>query len=96
MTMLLHYGDGRVLEGILMSLRGNQMRVAVKGADDVMEFRLESGVWISECCEPVTFGFPTAVFQAIGMIPDEENLTAEADFLWHTDSTGVLAVEPLN
>jgi hypothetical protein len=84
------------LQGILLSLRGNEMRVAVKDADDVAEFRLECGVWISECCEPVTFQFPTAVFEAIGIVPDGENFHAEPEVLWNTNSRDVLAVDPLN
>ena len=72
--MLLHYADGRVLVGILLNLKGNQMRVAVKDAEDIAEFMLLNGVWVSECCETVTFEFPTAAFEAIGMLPETPSL----------------------
>jgi hypothetical protein len=85
--MLLYFGDGRILVGILLSLKGNQMRVAVKDADDVMELRLLNGIWISECCERVTFEFPTAVFQAVGIVPDAQSLNPQPDLFWHQEST---------
>lgn len=94
--MLLHYGDGRVFEGILMSLKGDRMRVAIKDADDIAEYRLECGVWISECCETVTFEFPTAIFQAVGIVPDGANLSVESDFLWHRNAAVTLTADPLN
>lgn len=85
-----------MLEGILLSLKGNQMRVAVKDADDVVELRLVNDLWISECCEPVTFEFPTAVFLAVGMIPDSDCLNSQPDFFWHRESTAAPAFDHLN
>ena len=89
--MLIHYKDGTGLAGFLLSLKGSQLRVAVKDADDVVEFRLVNEVWISECCEPVAFEFPTAIFEAVGIVPDAHNLNPQPDFLWDwetTDSAG--------
>ena len=85
--MLMHYRDGRVVAGILLSLKGDTMRVAVKDADDVLELRLMNGLWISESCEAVTFEFPTAVFQAVGIVPDAHSLNPRADFFWHLKSS---------
>lgn len=70
--MLIRYTDGRLLIGILMALAGTTMRVALKDHDDVAEFRLLSGRWVSEDCEPVTFEFPLAAFQAAGIIPESD------------------------
>jgi len=70
--MLIRYGDGRILTGILLALTGSAMRVAVKDEDDVAEYRLVNGRWISEDCEPVTFEFPLAAFQAAGIVPEEQ------------------------
>jgi len=67
----------------MMSLHGDQMRVAIKDEDDVVEFRLINQVWVSESCEPVTFEFPTAVFEAVGMVPDAHSLNPQTDFFWH-------------
>jgi hypothetical protein len=68
--MLIRYTDGTIRVGILLSLAGSTMRVAVRDEDDVAEFRLVSGRWISEDCEPVTFEFPLAAFQAAGIVPE--------------------------
>lgn len=70
--MLIRYSDGRILAGILLALTGGSMRVAIKDEDDVAEYRLLSGRWISEDCEPVTFEFPLAAFQAAGIIPEAQ------------------------
>jgi hypothetical protein len=94
--MLMHYGDGRVVQGILLSLKGGQMRVAVKDADDVVEIRLIDGVWISECCQVVTFEFPIAVFQVLGMVPEADNLNRQPDLSWHRNSATASPVDPLN
>ncbi len=77
-NMLIHYSDGKVGQGILLSLRGNRMRVAIKDGDDVAEFRFVAGVWISEECEPVTFEFPTAIWEAIGIVPERPKIEPEA------------------
>jgi hypothetical protein len=94
--MLIHYRDGRVLAGILLSLKGSQMRVALKDADDVGEFRLVSGVWISDSCEPVSFEFPTAVFQAVGIVPDAQSLNPQPDFFLSRESKATAAAEHSN
>lgn len=94
--MLIHYRDGKTLAAILLSLKGNQMRVAVKDADDVGEFRLVNGVWISECCEPVTFEFPTAIFQAVGIVPDANNLNPQPDFFVNRESAATVAANHSN
>ena len=70
--MLIRYADGKILVGILMALTGSYLRVALKDADDVAEYRLVSGRWVSEDCEPVTFEFPLAAFQAAGIIPEAQ------------------------
>ena len=70
--MLIRYSDGRILAGILLALAGSSMRVALKDEDDVAEYRLLSGRWISEDCEPVTFEFPLAAFQAAGIVPEAQ------------------------
>jgi hypothetical protein len=70
--MLIRYTDGRVLAGILLVLTGSLMRVALRDEDDVAEYRLVSGRWVSEDCEPVTFEFPLAAFQAAGIVPETE------------------------
>ena len=76
--MQIRYADGRILDGILLVLAGGFMRVAVRNADDVIEYRLVNNCWVSEDCEPVTFEFPLAAFQAIGIIPENQDLQLPA------------------
>jgi hypothetical protein len=92
--MLIYYGDGRVLTGILLSLKGNQMRVAVKDADDVVEYRLAHGLWISEDGEPVTFDFPTAIFDAVGIVLDESCMNSQPETVWHESTSGTAVDRP--
>jgi hypothetical protein len=68
--MWIRYTDGRTLTGILLALNGGTIRVAIQDGDDVAEYRLIGDRWVSEDCEPVTFEFPLAAFQAAGIIPE--------------------------
>lgn len=71
--MVIEHSDGSTQEGILLSLKCDVIRVAGKGSDDVLEFRLIHNNWVSEDCDVVTFAFPLAVFEAIGMMPSSQN-----------------------
>jgi len=55
--MFIKYRNGTRLQGILVALGDQLIRVAIKDADDAAIFRLVSGVWVSEDCEVVTFEF---------------------------------------
>jgi hypothetical protein len=70
--IVIRHSDGATQEGVLLSLQTDAMRIAGKGSDDVLEFRLVHGRWISEDCDVVTFEFPLAIFEAIGMMPAKE------------------------
>ena len=70
--MLIKYANGSVQEGVLVSLRGGQMRVATKNGDDLLEFNLVQGIWISEHCEPVTFDLTLGVLESIGFTRDHQ------------------------
>ena len=66
--MLINYASGFVQEGMLISLRGNQLRVAPKDSDDVLEFNLVEGIWLSEHYEPVTFDMTPGLLESIGFM----------------------------
>lgn len=55
--MIIRYTDGRSVEGVLLARDENRIRVALKDCDDVSEFVIVSGVWVSEDCEPVRVEF---------------------------------------
>jgi hypothetical protein len=57
--MHIRYSTGQILEGIILSLTEDVARVAIKDWDDVAEFRMVAGRWISEEWEPVVFEFPS-------------------------------------
>jgi hypothetical protein len=78
--VLIGYRNGLIREGVLMAIQGNEVRIAVKGEDDVMVFRLLRSGWTSESCEVVTFDFPMAPFCAIGMVPNAQNTIEEPPF----------------
>ena len=62
----IRYSNGRTHDGIILSLSATNARVAMKDADDVAEFRLVGGQWLSDEFEPVVFEFPNApVLQAL-------------------------------
>jgi hypothetical protein len=67
--MLVRNSSGARQPAVILALTGGMMRVALKDGDDVEEYRLVNGTWVSTQCEPVTFEFPLGIFEAIGMMP---------------------------
>ncbi len=55
--LLIRYNTGRILEGALLALGDQKIRVALKDSDDVTEYRLVNQRWVSEDCEVVTMSF---------------------------------------
>lgn len=53
----IRYNNGRVLQGVVLAFGDRLVRVAVKGSDDAVEFRLIKQVWVSEDCEVVELQF---------------------------------------
>jgi hypothetical protein len=76
--IVIRHSDGSTQEGILLSLQGDTIRIAGKGSDDVLEFRLIHNNWVSEDCDVVTFALPLAIFEAIGIMPDSRNQSVGA------------------
>jgi hypothetical protein len=55
--IFVKYHNGQTRQGVLLTLGGQSIRVALQGCDDVVEYRQINGRWISEDCEVVTFDF---------------------------------------
>jgi hypothetical protein len=55
--ILIKYSNGLVLQGVVLSFGDQSMRVAIESSDDAAEFRMISGVWVSEDCEIVRLQF---------------------------------------
>ena len=51
--MRITYTNGKTTEGIILSRNERIMRIALKGSEDVTEFAIVSGEWVSEDLEPV-------------------------------------------
>lgn len=63
--MQIRFAGGRFLDGMMLTLQGSVARIAIRDEDDVAEFRLVNGQWVSEDCETVTFDFPLAIFRSM-------------------------------
>jgi hypothetical protein len=70
--MTIYYSDGRAVEAILLSRTETTLRLAVEGADDVIELSDINGTWVSGDCEPVSIEFAWQRH-------DREKTTPEAD-----------------
>ena len=49
----IQYRNGYTVEAVLLTKTETSMRIAVKGADDIMELKQINGAWVTEDCEPV-------------------------------------------
>jgi hypothetical protein len=54
--MTIRYANGHTKDAVLLSRTEHSMRVALEGADDLIELRQINGTWISDC-EPVQVTF---------------------------------------
>ncbi|HXA53187.1 MAG TPA: hypothetical protein VNV86_22875 [Candidatus Acidoferrum sp.] len=70
----IRYANGTVMQGVLLALGDQKIRVALKGSDDVAEYRLVNQRWVSEDCEVVNVGFGEEPFPFDEAMP--ENMVA--------------------
>jgi hypothetical protein len=66
----IRYATGTVMQGVLLALGDQKIRVALKGSDDVAEYRLVNQRWVSEDCEVVTVEFGEEEYPFDEAIPD--------------------------
>ena len=76
----IHYNDGRVLQGIVLAFGDRLVRVAVKGSEDAVEFKLVNQVWVSEDCEVVRLDFADFT-QGVAPVERPEAESEEAELL---------------
>jgi hypothetical protein len=55
--MTIRYRNGSLVEAILFSRTQTSMKAQLQGAEDITEFQLINGTWVSEDCEPVVVAF---------------------------------------
>jgi hypothetical protein len=80
MMLLIRFNNGRVLQGVMLALGSQMVRVAIKGAEDAAEFRLINQTWVSEDCEPVTIEFVRESFSTEQRVEMPEPLVAGRRF----------------
>ena len=51
--MTITYSDGRTISAVILSEKGETLRVALQGNGDAVTFTRHHNVWIGEDCEPV-------------------------------------------
>jgi hypothetical protein len=68
--IFVRYKTGRKLQGVLLALGDQSIRIAIQGEDDAVQFRLVRGVWVSEDCEVVTFEFAEIAAQDQTDVPE--------------------------
>jgi hypothetical protein len=90
--MTIKYSNGKAFEAVLLSRTDDNMRLAVQGADDVMEFSNINGTWVSADCEPVTIEFAWQRRAHKPTVTEAEcscshELAARLIHLLHTDSS---------
>ncbi len=57
MYLLIRYSNGEVVEAVVLSARGNRMRIAISGDDDASELMRDGSQWFSGTGESVEFEF---------------------------------------
>jgi hypothetical protein len=69
-VLRIRYSNGTITYGILLALGDQRIRVALKGSDDVIEYRLVNQHWVSEDCDVVT----------MTLVEDEGSAETQGDF----------------
>ena len=62
--MYIHYSDRSTKEGLILSLAGPELRVAIRDENDPIVFRLVADSWTSEDGQIITLQFPLGIPQA--------------------------------
>ena len=70
--MKIIYKNGTVVDAILMSRRGDTLRAAIRGDEDVREFTRVSDGWVSEDLAPVVLEFEWQR-NSVAEVPAEED-----------------------
>ena len=55
--MILTFLDGRTVNAVILTGTESTMRVALEGAEDILELTNVHGTWVTADCEPVRIGF---------------------------------------
>jgi len=75
--MRVSYGDGFSQDGLVLTLSGARLRVAIQGADDPTEFRLVGDSWLAEDGREVAFAFPLGIARSQEFLAAIHEVTVE-------------------
>lgn len=53
MHLTMTYFDGRRIEGVVLAVSAERMRISIPGQEDAVELTLHQSVWMTEEQEPV-------------------------------------------
>ncbi|HEY1239188.1 MAG TPA: hypothetical protein VGF16_01475 [Bryobacteraceae bacterium] len=53
MHLTMTYFDGRRVEGVVLAVSAERIRISIPGQEDAMELTLRQSVWVTEDQEPV-------------------------------------------
>ena len=81
MRITIFFPPGFAVEGIVLSARGDLLRVAVRGWDDVAEFRNREGNWEAENGDGVTIE-PSPRPEDSPIVPDPLSGFASTGTVW--------------
>ena len=75
--MLITFADSSCMQGLILSVSGKRMRVALKDHEDPSEFTLSDDSWLAEDGRPVTFVFPLGILESQEILTAIEEVTVE-------------------
>ena len=75
--MLITFADSSSTQGLILSIFGRRMRVALKDQEDPIEFSLCGDFWLAEDGRPVTFEFPLGILESQEILTAIQEVTAE-------------------
>jgi hypothetical protein len=80
--MTIDYLDGKTVQAVLLSRTEHTMRVAVEGAEDVIELSNIRGIWVSDECEPVSIQFAWQRLERKPAVSEDEFCCAHELAAW--------------
>ena len=75
--MNICYSDGLRQQGLILALDRTEVRIAVSGADDPVQFNLVSDVWVAEDGRRVTFEFPLGMPESQLLLTSIQEVSVE-------------------
>jgi hypothetical protein len=97
--MTIRYMNGSAQEAMLLSRTETELRIALRGSDDVLSLNHIGGTWVTEDCEPVHVDFAWSRLPAGEPFTESDcvcshDLAAHLIHLLYTGDEELQAAEP--